>query len=91
VFKLNEGANGVSIAIYAQKHRVQASIYLHRLMGPISAGGESYASPREVVEAATQELLRRFPRRGRASPSVHDELRELKAQIEQRFSQPTLF
>ena len=31
VFKLNEGANGVSIAIYAQKHRVQASIYLLRL------------------------------------------------------------
>ncbi len=31
MFKLNEGANGVSIAIYAQKHRVQASIYLLRL------------------------------------------------------------
>jgi hypothetical protein len=31
VFKLNEGADGVSIAICAQKHRVQASIFLHRL------------------------------------------------------------
>src|SRR5208337_873262 len=31
VFKLNEGADGVSIAICAQKHRVQASICLHRL------------------------------------------------------------
>src|SRR5208337_4909896 len=33
VFKLNEGADGVSIAICAQKHRVQASICLHRLTG----------------------------------------------------------
>jgi hypothetical protein len=33
VFKLNEGADGVSIAICAQKHRVQASIFLHRLTG----------------------------------------------------------
>jgi hypothetical protein len=32
VFKLNEGADGVSIAICAQKHRVQASICLHRLI-----------------------------------------------------------
>jgi hypothetical protein len=31
VFKLNEGADGVSIAICAQKHGVQASIFLHRL------------------------------------------------------------
>ena len=60
--------------------------------GPISAGGESYTSPREAVEAATRELLRRFPKAWASEPqSVHDELRELKAQIEQRFSQPTLF
>src|SRR5271165_5942011 len=32
VFKLNEGADGVSIAICAQKHRVQPSISLHRLI-----------------------------------------------------------
>src|SRR3954462_1824308 len=31
VFKLNEGADGVSIATYAQKHRGQASICVYRL------------------------------------------------------------
>src|SRR5271166_3537541 len=34
VFKLNEGADGVSIAICAQKHRVQPSICLNRLIAP---------------------------------------------------------
>jgi hypothetical protein len=60
--------------------------------GPIFGRGEGYASPREAVEAATRELLRRFPKAWASEPqSVHDELRELKAQIDQRFSQPTLF
>jgi hypothetical protein len=36
--------------------------------------------------------LRRFPKASPTDPqTVHDELRELKAQIERRFSQPALF
>ncbi|MGE0290440.1 MAG: hypothetical protein AB7F35_25460 [Acetobacteraceae bacterium] len=60
--------------------------------GPIFASGDGFATAREATDAATKELLRRFPKPWLGEPqSVHDELRELKAQIEQRFSQPTLF
>jgi hypothetical protein len=60
--------------------------------GPIFASGAGYATLRAAMEAATSEFLRRFPKAWASEPqSVHDELRELKAQIERRFSQPTLF
>jgi hypothetical protein len=39
VFKLNEGADGVSIAICAQKHRGQASICVHKLTMPRTSIG----------------------------------------------------
>src|SRR3954470_12695632 len=39
VFKLNEGADGVSIAICAQKYRGQASICVHKLTMPRTSIG----------------------------------------------------
>ena len=60
--------------------------------GPISVQNEGYPTPREATDTAARELLRRFPTAWADEPqSVHDELRELKAQIEQRLSQPKLF
>jgi hypothetical protein len=60
--------------------------------GPIFAAGEGYSTSGEATEAAIKELLQRFPKAWASEPqSVHAELRELKAQIERRFSQPTLF
>jgi hypothetical protein len=60
--------------------------------GPISDNGKGYASPRDAVEAAACEFLRRFPKAWPSEPqSVHDELCELKGQIEQRYSEPMLF
>ena len=60
--------------------------------GPISAKGIGFDSPSAAKEAATQEMLRRFPKPWPSEPqSVHDELRELKAMIEAKFRQPSLF
>jgi uncharacterized membrane protein YeaQ/YmgE (transglycosylase-associated protein family) len=49
VFKLNEGADGVSIAICAQKHRVQASIFLHRLTKPLETDDDLTRLRHELV------------------------------------------
>jgi hypothetical protein len=60
--------------------------------GPISITATGYASPSAAKEAATEDLLRRFPKPWASEPqSVHDELRELKAMIEGKFRQPCLF
>jgi hypothetical protein len=60
--------------------------------GPISVKAKGFATESAAKEAATQELLRRFPKAWASDPpSVHDELRELKAMIEARFRQPSLF
>jgi hypothetical protein len=60
--------------------------------GPIFASGNGFSTSGEATEAAIKDLLRRFPKAWASeSQSVHDELHELKAQVEQRFSQPTLF
>ena len=60
--------------------------------GPIFANDTGFASQNAAKEAATQELLRRFPKPWASEPqSVHDELRELRAMIEARFRQPSLF
>lgn len=62
------------------------------LCGPITDHGEGFESMTAVKEAATRELLRRFPKGSASDPqSVHDELREMKAQIEQGYREPTLF
>jgi hypothetical protein len=54
--------------------------------GPIFASGKGYTSSRAATDAAMRELLRRFPKTWASEPqSVHDELRELKAQIETAF------
>jgi hypothetical protein len=60
--------------------------------GPIFAKDIGFASPSAAKEAATHEMLRRFPKvRGSEPQSVHDELRELRAMIEAKFRQPFLF
>ena len=60
--------------------------------GPIYVKATGFASESAAKEAATQELLRRFPKPWASEPqSVHDELRELRAMIEGKFRQPSLF
>jgi hypothetical protein len=60
--------------------------------GPISVKDIGFASMNAAKEAATQEMLRRFPKAWPSHPpSVHDELRDLRAMIEARFRQPSLF
>ena len=60
--------------------------------GPIFTKATGFTSASAAKEAATQELLRRFPKPWASDPqSVHDELRELKAMIEAKFRQPSLF
>ena len=59
---------------------------------PITCYGEGYASPADAKHAAAQRLLQRFPKAWPSEPqSVHDELREMKTQIEDKLRQPTLF
>jgi hypothetical protein len=59
---------------------------------PITAAGEGFGTCSAAREAGTQELLRRFPKAWASEPqSVHDELREMKSQIEQHIRQPSLF
>jgi hypothetical protein len=60
--------------------------------GPIFAKATGFASQSAAKEAATQELLRRFPKPWASEPqSVHDELRELRAMIEAKHREPSLF
>ncbi|OJW20398.1 MAG: hypothetical protein BGO51_08075 [Rhodospirillales bacterium 69-11] len=59
--------------------------------GPIFASSEGYATQREAVDAAIEELMVTFPKGLNHPESMRNELRQLKAQIEQRFDQPTLF
>jgi hypothetical protein len=59
---------------------------------PISSSQEGFASPIAAKEAGTVDLLEHFPTAWGSEPqSVHDELREMKAQIERNFCQPSLF
>jgi hypothetical protein len=60
--------------------------------GPITAGDEGFATFSAAKDAGMLELLKRWPTAWLSEPrSVHDELRELKSQIERSFSQPSLF
>ena len=59
---------------------------------PISSSQEGFASASAAKEAGTGELLKCFPKAWEGDPhSVHDELRDMKAQIEKNFCQPSLF
>ena len=59
---------------------------------PIFVKATGFASHSAARDAATQDLLRRFPKAWASEPqSVHDELRELRAMIEAKLSQPSLF
>jgi hypothetical protein len=59
--------------------------------GPIFAKARGFESFSAAKEAATQEMLRHFPKAWASDPqSVHDELRELRAMIEARCRQPSL-
>jgi hypothetical protein len=60
--------------------------------GPILAKAKGFDSCAAAKEAAKQEMLRHFPKAWASDPaSVHDELRELRAMIEARCRQPSLF
>ncbi len=60
--------------------------------GPITIMDEGFATFSAARDAGMLELLKRWPKARPSEPqSVHAELRELKAQIERRFSQPSLF
>lgn len=60
--------------------------------GPIFASYPGFPSFAEAKTAAITELLTKFPKPlGPEPQSVHDELRDLKAQVEQLLVQPSLF
>jgi hypothetical protein len=60
--------------------------------GPIFETDEGFSTYKAAKGAGIAELLKRFPKAWESEPqSVHQELREMKAQIERHFSQPTLF
>lgn len=59
---------------------------------PVTDDDEGYATYSEAKDAGTKKLLARFPVAWASKPqSVPDELREIRAQIEQKFLQPSLF
>jgi hypothetical protein len=59
---------------------------------PISAEDEGFATLAEARDAGLQRLLARWPAVWPSEPqSVRDELQAMKAQIQARFSQPSLF
>ena len=59
---------------------------------PISHQSEGFPTRRAAKDAATEELLRRFPAPWASEPrSVHEELAVMKAQIEYTLNQPSLF
>ncbi len=59
---------------------------------PITDRGAGHSSAQAAIDAGTEQLLRRFPKPWASEPqSVHDELRDLKAMIEDRHRQPSLF
>jgi hypothetical protein len=60
--------------------------------GPITDRGTGHASSEAAKTAAAEKLLQRFPTARASDPeSVQNELRELKAQVEQTLREPTLF
>jgi hypothetical protein len=60
--------------------------------GPISDDCEGFTTYAAAKEAGTRKLIERFPKPWASDPqSVHDELRQMKAQIEAQFLQPSLF
>jgi hypothetical protein len=60
--------------------------------GPIFAKAKGFETFNAAKEAATEEMLRHFPKAWASDPaSVHDELRELRTMIEARCHQPSLF
>lgn len=60
--------------------------------GPITDHTLGFETAALAKDEATALLLERFPKPWASEPqSVHDELREMKAQIEARIRQPTLF
>jgi hypothetical protein len=60
--------------------------------GPISDHCDGYTDYKLAKDTGLKELLHRFPKAWESDPqSVRDELRHMKAQLEQHFRQPTLF
>jgi hypothetical protein len=60
--------------------------------GPISDSAEGFDTFNRAKEAAIHALLRRFPKAWASEPqSVHDELRDMKAAVEAKVREPTLF
>lgn len=60
--------------------------------GPIWFDQTGYSTLATARTAALQELLRKWPRAWESEPtSVHEELRELREQIESQLRQPSLF
>ncbi|MBS0265377.1 MAG: hypothetical protein JSS02_25810 [Planctomycetes bacterium] len=60
--------------------------------GPANIKDPGYATVAEAVNAGLEELLRRWHKPFPQEPqSVHDELAELRSQVETRIRQPSLF
>lgn len=60
--------------------------------GPITRENEGFTTFSAAKDAGMLEMLKRFPVAWASEPqSVHNELREVKTQIERNFSQPSLF
>jgi hypothetical protein len=60
--------------------------------GPISIDDEGFATLAAARLAGLEELLRRWHKPFRSDPqTVHDELADMRQQVEARLRQPTLF
>jgi len=68
-------------------------LYSHGGFGfPIGINDEAFHSLASARNAAIEAMLRRFPRPFPSEPaSVHEELRELREQLESHLRQPSLF
>lgn len=60
--------------------------------GPVFEDGEAYPTFQKAKEAGLQQLLRRWHKAWPTEPqSVHDELNDMRRQIEEQLRQPSLF
>lgn len=59
---------------------------------PVFVGTPGFTTITEAIDAGLDELLRRWPTPFPSEPqSVHDELHDMRQQIEARLKQPSLF
>lgn len=74
------------------RYSVDLSYSYGGFSGPITDRTEGFQTEQLAIDAGVKELLRNWPARWASDPrSVHDELSDLKRQLENRIAQPFLF